>query len=94
MSFIYREVRFFKRSQGTRTVVLQNYPVIIDVGAICWAKKSNRKQEVLSKNLVASSDFSEITVYEIGLADNSKWIIPMSEFTKLGIEIDEGPVTL
>ena len=87
MSFIYREVKFFKRSQGTRTVVLQNYPVIIDVGAICWAKKSNRKQEVLS-------NFSEITVYEIGLADNSKWIIPMSEFTKLGIEIDEGPVTL
>ena len=87
MSFIYREVKFFKRSQGTRTV-------IIDILAICWAKKSNRKQEVLSKDMVTASIFSEVTVYEIGLADNSKWIIPMSEVSKLAIEVDEGPVTL
>jgi len=93
MSF-YREVRFFKRSQGTRTVILQNNPVIIDVGAICWAKKSNRKQEVLAEDMSSQSSFKEITVYEIGLADNSKWIIPMSEVSKLEIEVEEGPVTL
>tara|TARA_R110000824_G_scaffold338088_1_gene524617 strand:+ start:1494 stop:1775 length:282 start_codon:yes stop_codon:yes gene_type:complete len=93
MSF-YREVRFFKRSQGTRTVILQTYPVIIDILAICWAKKSNRRQEVLSKDMVTASTFNEVTVYEIGLADNSKWIIPMSEFSKLEIEVDEGPVVL
>lgn len=93
MSF-YREVRFFKRSQGTRTVILQQYPVIIDIGAICWAKKSNRKQEVLAQDMSSQSTFKDITVYEIGLADNSKWIIPMSEIAKLEIEVDEGPVTL
>lgn len=93
MSF-YREVRFFKRSQGTRTVILQNFPVIIDIGAICWAKKSNRKQEVLAKDMSSQSTFKDITVYEIGLADNSKWIIPMSEISKLEIEVEEGPVTL
>lgn len=93
MSF-YREVRFFKRSQGTRTVILQTYPVIIDILAICWAKKSNRRQEVLSKDMVTASTFNEVTVYEIGLADNSKWIIPMSEVSKLEIEVDEGPVVL
>ncbi len=93
MSF-YREVRFFKRSQGTRTVILQNFPVIIDIGAICWAKKSNGKQEVLAQDMSSKSTFKDITVYEIGLADNSKWIIPMSEISKLEIEVEEGPVTL
>tara|TARA_R100000808_G_scaffold2563_2_gene9974 strand:- start:14957 stop:15238 length:282 start_codon:yes stop_codon:yes gene_type:complete len=93
MSF-YREVRFFKRSQGTRTVILQNFSVIIDIGAICWAKKSNRRQEVLAKDMSSQSTFKDITVYEIGLADNSKWIIPMSEISKLEIEVEEGPVTL
>ena len=93
MSF-YREVRFFKRSQGTRTVILQNFPVIIDIGAICCAKKSNRKQEVLAQDMSSKSTFKDITVYEIGLADNSKWIIPMSEISKLEIEVEEGPVTL
>ena len=90
----YREVRFFKRSQGTRTVILQTYPVIIDILSICWAKKSHRKQEVISKDMVTASTFKEVTVYEIGLADNSKWIIPLSEVSKLEIEVDEGPVVL
>ena len=90
----YREVRFFKRSQGTRTVILQTYPVIIDILSICWAKKSHRKQEVISKDMVGASTFKEVTVYEIGLADNSKWIIPLSEVSKLEIEVDEGPVVL
>jgi|TARA_E500000318_G_C3412794_1_gene154266 hypothetical protein len=93
MSF-YREVRFFKRSQGTRTVILQHSPVIIDIGAICWAKRSGRKQEVLAGDMSSQSTFKDITVYEIGLADNSKWIIPMSEISKLEIEVEEGPVTL
>ena len=75
-------------------MILQNYPVIIDILAICWAKKSNRKQEVLSKDMVTASTFNDVTVYEIGLADNSKWIIPMSEVSKLEIEVDEGPGVL
>lgn len=86
---LYREIKFYKRSPDTRCVILQNSPVVVNIDSVCWAKRAMRREEVLAQDVSSNSTFKEVTVYEIGLSDNSKWIIPTYEYLKLGLDIEE-----
>jgi len=89
---LYKEIKFYKRTPTNRCVILQQNPVTINPDLICWAKRSIRKEEILAKDVASQSSFKEVTVYEIGLSDNSKWIIPTYEYQKLAIDIEESVI--
>jgi len=93
---LYKEVKFYKRVQSSRYVVLQEDPVNMNIELICWIKKSRRQEEVLSGDMSSNSTYKDVSVYELGLSDNSKWIVPTSEIDKLSLEVhtENGPIIL
>ena len=44
----------------------------------------------------SNSAYKDVSVYESGLSDNSKWIVPTSEIDKLSLEVhtENGPIIL
>lgn len=86
---LYKEVKFYKRAATSRKVILQAIPVVINVESICWAKRSGRSEEILAPDMASNSMYKEVSVYEIGLSDGSKWVIPTYEYMKLGLDIED-----